>query len=697
MTTLIITEKPSVAIDISKALSESFRKKDGYLEGNTLIISWALGHLLELCKPQDYDPELERWSIDALPILPGAFNLKPKSATRRQLNTIKSLIDRPDVDRLINACDAGREGELIFRYLIQYLSCRKPYSRLWLSETTPAAIKHAFSHLRSSSEVDNLAMAAVARSQADWLVGINATRAFSVQCGGGGVLTVGRVQTPTLALIVDRESKISGFVPEDYWEIAGEFSAGNDIYTGKWFRDKQDRFTSRKDAENILVNLLPGSRATISSLEQKETHELPPQLFNLTDLQKEANKRYGLTAEQTLFIAQQLYENKLLTYPRTDSRHLTRAMADTLPERLNALRRTELGKIVGTLTGIIDDKRYVDDSKVTDHTAIIITGVSPALSQLSENEQKIYLMVAGRMVTMFLPPARFLQTRVITIVGSETFISKGKVTLEQGWKILNSAAQESEDEVSNDSMPVLSQGQQVFLIAADIQGKQTTPPKRYTEADLLSAMENAGRNLEDENLREAMKGKGLGTPATRAAIIEKLIDVGYTTRQKKLLVPTEKGKNLIRIVAPQLKDPEMTGEWEQKLLEIEQGKYHSKLFMEGIKKLTGMIVNEVKSREPAARQQNKESLGNCPLCGKTVVDGKKGYGCSGWREGCKFVIWKTIAGKRITEANVKQLLKSGKSNLIKGFKSRKETEFDAYLKLEDGKVVFAFPPRKAAK
>lgn len=697
MTTLIITEKPSVAIDISKVLTEPFTKKDGYLEGPTLIISWALGHLVELYQPQDYDPELERWKIDSLPILPETFNLKPKSATKRQLNTIKSLINRPDVDRLINACDAGREGELIFRYILQCLHCRKPYSRLWLSETTAVAIKQAFSHLRSSSEVDNLAQAAMARSQADWLIGINATRAFSVQCGAGQVLTVGRVQTPTLALIVDRESKINGFIPESYWEVTGEFSAGSDVYTGKWFREKHDRFTSRTDADNILANLLPGSRAMVSSVEQKEIQELPPQLFNLTDLQKEANKKYGLTAEQTLFTAQQLYENKLLTYPRTDSRYLTRAMADTLSERLNTLRRTELGQVASSIPATIYDKRYVDDTRVTDHTAIIITSVSPVLDQLSENQRRIYLMVASRMVSMFLPPACILQTKVITTVGDETFISKGKAILDQGWKILSSSIPDTEEEESAKSMPVLSQGQQGFLIAADIQDKQTTPPKRYTEADLLSAMENAGRNLDDENLREAMKGKGLGTPATRAAIIEKLIDVGYVTRNKKNLVPTDKGKNLIGIVTPQLKDPEMTGEWEQKLLDIEQGKYHSKLFMESIKELTGVIVAEVKCREPVARLQSRETIGSCPLCGKAVVEGKKGYGCSGWREGCKFVIWKTVAGKRITETNARHLLKTGRSNLINGFKSKKGTEFEAYLRLEKGTVTFEFPSKRVAK
>jgi DNA topoisomerase-3 len=692
MTTLLITEKPSVAIDIAKVLSEKFSRKDGYLEGQTMILTWAVGHLVEMAEPHDYDPVLKRWSFEALPILPDPFQLKAKKSSKKQLKTIQNLIKRPDVERLVNACDAGREGELIFRNIIQFLNCRKPHDRLWLSETTPAAVRHAFAKLRNSTEVESLGRAAVARSQADWLIGINATRAYTVR--NGDKLTVGRVQTPTLAFIINREREIENFVPVPYYKIEAEFLAGQDIYKGKWFHEKEDRFTKRSQAQAVLDKLLPGSPATVTGIDQKEVKELPPQLYNLNDLQKDANKRLGLTAEQTLKIAQKLYEAHLLTYPRTDSRHLTQLMADTLQSRLNALRRTKLSSVVCSIPArSISDKRYVDDSKVTDHTAIIVTDTAPVADKLRENEYKIYLLVARRMVGMFLPPARYLKTTIITTARGETFISKGKTVIEAGWKSLYPA----DTEESEPFLPALAENQKVSLEKADILDKQTQAPKRYTEADLLSAMENAGRNIDDESLREVMKGKGLGTPATRAAVIEKLISTAYVMRMKKVLIPTKKGKYLIDKVAAELKDPEMTGEWEQKLLDIEQGKYHSKPFMDDIKAFTRAIVEEIKKQEEVIPIPSDSIVGVCPLCGKAVIEGKKAYGCTGWQEGCKFVIWKAVAGKRITAATAKQLLKTGKSDLIQGFKARKGGQFEAYLSLENGMVIFEFPSKKSAK
>jgi len=684
MKRLVITEKPSVAIDISKVLGE-FSRQDGYLEGKDMIITWAVGHLIELTMPQDYDPALEKWDINTLPIIPEPFRLKPKKATEKQLRTIKSLIARQDVDRLIDACDAGREGELIFRYILQYLNCTKPHDRLWLSETTPTAVRNAFTNLRSSTEVDNLSKAAIARSQADWLVGLNATRGFTVQ--NGDKFTVGRVQTPTLALIVNRESEILSFVAEPYWEIQATFNADVEDYTGKWFRAKQNRFLNKAEAQAIYDKLLPGSPATIASVKQKEIRELPPQLFNLNDLQKEANKKYGITAEQTLNTAQKLYEQKLLTYPRTDSRHLTTAMADTLPGRLRSLLRTEFGLIVKSITGELSDKRYVDDTKVTDHTAIIITDYPLGMDSLSELERQIYLLVARRVVGVFLPAARFSHTEVVTSVQDETFKSKVKTVLDIGWKVLYS----KDDEDSEQLLPMLIEKQNINLKKADLLDKQTKPPKRYTEADLLGAMENAGKQMDDKELQEAMQGKGLGTPATRAAIIEKLIAVEYITRQKKNLVPTDKGKYLITKVSPLLKNPEMTGEWEKKLLDIEHGKYHSKIFLDEIKQMTTDIVADIKKQEVVYMTPIKDSLGACPLCGKAVIAGKMAFGCSAWKQGCKFTIWKKIAGKKISEAQAKKILETGKSNLIKGFTSKKGTNFDAYLKLDGDRTVFEFP------
>lgn len=683
MKTLIITEKPSVAMDIARVLG-GFTRHDGYLEKSEMIISWAVGHLVELAMPQDYNPALESWTLDTLPILPEQFILKPVPSTAKQLRILQNLIRRDDVTRIINACDAGREGELIFRNIIQFTGCRKPHDRLWLSETTPAAIRHAFSNLRTSFVVENLARAAIARSQADWIVGINATRGYTAKYREK--LTVGRVQTPTLALIVNRDRDIDNFVPQDYWEINVVFNSGAGIYKGKWVKDDRDRFDTKTEAEEVQRKLIPGSPAQVISVEIKEKTEQPLQLFNLTDLQKEANKRHGFTAAETLNLVQKLYEAHLLTYPRTDSRHLTTAMSATLPIRLNALQGTELGPVVSSITSMPSSKRYVDDSKVTDHTAIIITDVPPDLSALSKNELKIYMMVARRMVGILLPPARIQQTTVITVCQGETFGSRGKTFLEKGWRGLYA------DPDDTPVLPALSEGQRVTLQTAQILDKQTQAPKRYDDATILSTMENAGRNIEDEELREAMKGKGLGTPATRAAIIEKLISVGYIERQKKSLVSTNKGRALIDLVAPKLKNPELTGEWEQKLIDMEQGKYQSDQFMQEIKQFAQDIITDIKSQQPTtASFVASNSLGACPLCGRPVIENKKAYGCSGWREGCKFVIWKRIAGKKISQAQAKKIIERGRSDLIKGFESKKGNKFDAYLQSENGEIKFDFP------
>jgi len=691
---LIITEKPSVAVDLSKELPGKFIREDGYLEGPIHIVTWAYGHLLELAMPEEYNPGLKKWDINTLPILPNPFRFRPKESTRKQLNIIRTLVNRKDVNRLINACDAGREGELVFRQIIQYLDCRKPHDRLWLAETTPAAVRNAFANLRTSAEVDNLAQAAIARSQADWLVGINATRGFTVQ--NGEKLTVGRVQTPTLGLIVERERAIEGFVPTPYWEIEAEFETDKGKYKAKWNRGDQDRFVDKSHAEAVLTKLIPNSPGIVTNLDQKETRELPPQLLNLNELQKEANKRFGMTAQKTLDVAQKLYENHLITYPRTDSRHLTQAMAETLPARLNALRRTEIGAIVASLTGAtVTDKRYIDDSKVTDHTAIIVTESSPNMAELRGDEKNIYMLVARRMVGIFLPPAKYLITEAITTCQDETFISKGKVVLKAGWKVLYEQQHEEQEGEKDANLPPLTLNQPVTLSQAAILDKQTQPPKRYTEADLLSVMENIGKQIDDEALQEAMKGRGLGTPATRAAIIEKLISVGYIVRKKKVLVPTEKGRYLIDIVMPELKSPELTAVWEEKLTDIEQGRYASMSFMREIHEFTASFVSKLKKQEPVKKVFTAGSLGNCPICGKPVVEGKKGFGCSGWKEGCKFTIWKEIAGRKITEAQVRKLLQSGKTAPLKGFKSKAGKEFEACLKVEGGKVVFEFPPKKA--
>ncbi|MDD2619196.1 MAG: DNA topoisomerase 3 [Syntrophomonadaceae bacterium] len=692
--TLLLCEKPSVARDIARVLKDKFNNKDGFLESSGMIITWALGHLLELAMPEVYDPALKRWTANSLPILPRDFILVPRKESLKQLSIIKQLLQRADVKDIINGCDAGREGELIFRYIYTYCQCHKPFMRLWLSETTDKAVNDSFSALRAGTSMENLYYSARARSQADWLVGINATRALSVKYNDK--LSVGRVQTPTLALIVARDREIDNFVPHPYFELWAEFvTEAGDTYRGKWFKGKQEQIAASEKADQLYKQFTPLMKGLIKKLQQKESKENPPLLFNLNDLQKLANQKYGLTAEQTLKIAQRLYEAKLLTYPRSDSRYLTKSLALSLPERMQALANTELSPFLKNINGSINSKRYVDNSKVTDHTAIIITAKPPNLQSLSKNEKLIYLLVAQRMLAMFYPPARYSQTAITTALGSETFISKGRVLLDPGWKTISGS------ESREQTLPFVKEQEAVTLTDLKIEEKQHQPPKRYNEADLLSAMENAGKVLDDKKLKDAMKGKGLGTPATRAAIIEKLIATGYIKREKKSLLATSKGQELIDIVMPRLKDPEMTGEWEKRLSDIEKGQYSEEVFMQEIKQLLYEMLRDVKKENPRPNKSAKlnpgieaGSLGNCPLCGNSIIEGKKGYGCSGFRSGCKFVIWKNIAGQEISLENINSILQSGRSQLIKGFISKKGTLFDACLRFDGDKIVFDFSKAK---
>lgn len=693
MKKLMITEKPSVAMDIAKVLG-SFERQDGYVESEELIITWAVGHLVELAMPHDYDPVYEDWTLDLLPILPDNFKLKEKPQTVKQLKIIERLINRNDVDRLINACDAGREGELIFRYIIEYLNCNKPFDRLWLSETTPAAIRSAYNNLRSSAEVDNLAKAAKARSQADWLVGINATRGYTAKyCTK---LTVGRVQTATLAMLVERERAINDFKPTPYWEIEAVFANQDDLYTAKWIKNKdnEDRFADRKSAEDVLSKLQPGSKAVVIDVQKEEISEKSPRLYNLTDLQKDANDLYGFTADQTLKIAQKLYEARLITYPRTDSRHISIDVFNTMPARLNALKGTDLEYLINPILATASTapgKRYVDDSKVTDHTAIIFTDSKPDIK--SGDERKIYNLIACRTIAMFYKPMRYMQTTIITQCQDEMFLSKGKTIIDPGWKIVMTDKQDDK----NDQLPDLNLGQEMLLKIAEVKDKQTSAPARFTESSLLSAMQNTGRQM-DEVLADALKDKGLGTPATRSAIIEKLISTGYVDRKQKALLPRKKGMTLIALVDSDIKNPELTGNWEKKLIEIEQGRYNPDQFMDEIMQYTTKIINDIKDQSVADNDASGmiDSIGNCPLCGKQIVENKKAYGCSGWRdEGCKFVIWKQIAGKKISRAQAKKIINTGRSDLIKGFKSKKGNDFDAYLMFDKScdKITFKFPVR----
>ncbi|HHW42607.1 MAG TPA: DNA topoisomerase III [Desulfotomaculum sp.] len=702
MRTLIITEKPSVARDIAGVLGR-FTSRDGYLENGQYVVSWAFGHLLELAEPEDYDPALKKWDLAALPILPEQFKLNPIQKTRKQLNTLKKLLHSDDIDAVVNACDAGREGELIFRRIYLVAGCKKPVKRLWLSEATPSAIREAFKKLRDGRELDNLAAAARARAEADWIVGINATRAFSVAFSvkHNTLLSVGRVQTPTLALVVAREREIRAFKPRPYWEIWATFRKDTgETYRGKWIREKTDRLLDKEEAAAVARAIGPTGKVT--RVEQKEAREQPPTLFNLNDLQKEANKKYGLTARQALDAAQALYEkHKLLTYPRTDSRHLTEAIArDTLKERLAALAAAP--EYAGLVPGNppAPGGRYVDDAKVTDHHAIIPTAVKPDLSALGKNERLVYDLVARRFLAIFHPDARYAVTGVTTVSNGETFISKGRVELDPGWKAVYGKHDDREagKDDEEQSLPPLIEGEAVAVQKAETPEKQTKPPARYTEATLLAAMENAGRMLEDKEMAETLKAAGgIGTPATRAAIIETLIKRGFIERQKKALVPTRKGETLVDLVPEELKSVELTARWEDGLRRIEEGLDDARLWLVGLKNFTWEVVQMAKEQEANdGVKQQKEVLGKCPLCGRDVLEYAKSYGCSGYKDGCKFAVWKEIAGKKITSNQAKELFQKGRTGVLKGFKSKAGKSFDAILTLgEDGKVNFEFADHAA--
>jgi DNA topoisomerase-3 len=672
---LLITEKPSVAIDIARVLG-GFARHDGYLEKDDMIISWAVGHLIELAMPQDYDPRYKKWDITHLPIIPNSFQLIAKSATRKQLNILKTLINRKDVTSLINGCDAGREGELIFRYITEYLNCRsKPHERLWLSETTDTAVINAFTALRTGSSMDNLADSAKARSQADWIVGINATRGYTVK--HNDKITVGRVQTPTLALLVQRQEDIDNFAPIPYLEVHAEFLSGSNKYNGQYFKTVEGKAVTRLDTKaeaEAIVSNITGQPAVITEVSTQLVTQHPPQLYNLNELQKDANKKYGYTATDTLAVAQKLYEDKLITYPRTDSRYLTVDMAATLPDRLKSLHGTEVDSLLASATGdIVSNKRFTDNNKVSDHTAIIITE-QPADSLLGK-EKNIYWLIAKRTLAIFFPPAKYNKTKIITTVAGDTFATNAREVIDLGWRVvLNN---ESDDD---DKLPTLSltEGESAAVTGTEIKELQTKPPKLFTESDILTQMEKYG----------------LGTPATRAGIIEKIISVGYAERVKKNLVPTTKGMAAIKdVVSPALADIELTAEWERKLEAIAQGQYSADEFMAEIQNFITDIINDVKNQEVIVMS---ETIGICPICKQPIIEGAKGYGCSGYKDGCKFVIWKEIAGKKITPAHVKQLLAEGITEEISGFKSKAGNTFNAQLVLgEDNKVGFKFAEREA--
>ncbi len=670
MKTLIIAEKPSVGKDIARVL-KCGKRGDGFLYSDEYIISWAIGHLVTLCDPEDYDKALKKWQVETLPIVPQKIKTKPISGTKKQFDVLKKLMNDENVSEIICATDSGREGELIFRYIYNLVKCKKSFKRLWISSMTDAAIKDGFANLKDGSEYDNLYLSAKCRSEADWLVGINASRAFTLKYNA--LLSIGRVQTPTLAILVQRQKEINAFVPKTYWEVDAVFNG----YKGTWINLKEnDTKIFEKEKAFEIVKFVEGKQGTVTLTESKENKQFPPLLYDLTELQRDCNKKFSFSAKQTLGIAQDLYEKrKLITYPRTDSRYLSDDMVSKIKSTLSKIDDVEQYKqFSGYITGLEKlplGKRIIDNSKITDHHAIIPTDVKINLMALSDEEFKVYDLIVRRFMAVFYPPYIYSTTKIITTVDEHNFITKGTTIVQKGWTALN--VQGKSDKKEEDILPNVQKGESVQNESVEAVEKQTSPPKTYNEATLLSAMENAGRFVDDETLKEQLKEGGLGTPATRAAIIERLLQVGYVVRKGKSLIPTDKGMKLIEVVPPELKSPETTGKWEKGLSSVSKGKMEDKRFMGSIVRYVNYLVEQSKTTQrmvifPAENRNGKKrkisSLGKCPLCDSgEIIENSKSFYCTNWKQGCKFSLWKNsieLYGKTIDAKDAKVLLKDRK-------------------------------------
>ena len=703
---LIIAEKPSVASDIAKALG-GFTRHDDYFESDRYVLSSAVGHLLEIGMPEAEEVKRGKWTFAHLPAIPSRFDLKPIEKNEGRLKTLLKLIKRKDVSDLINACDAGREGELIFRYIVQYAKTPKVIQRLWLQSMTPAAIRDGFSGLRTGRQMQPLADAAVCRSESDWLVGINGTRAmtaFNSKSGGFQLTTVGRVQTPTLAILVEREEKIRAFVPRAYWEVQATFGAAAGTYEGRWFDEKfrkndedpdarAERLWDEARARSIAATC--AGKPGIVTEESKPSTQIAPMLFDLTTLQREANSRFGFSARTTLSLAQALYEkHKVLTYPRTDSRALPEDYLGTVTATMEALGETNayggFARQVLKQKWVRPNKRIFDNSKISDHFAIIPTLVAP--KHLNELEAKLYDFVVRRFVAAFYPPAEFTITTRITRVEGEPFKSEGKVLVAPGW-----LAVYGKDAAGGEgTLTPVTPGETVTTEQIEVAAKETRPPARFNEATLLSAMEGAGKLIDDEELREAMREKGLGTPATRAQIIEGLISEKYIIREGKDLQPMAKAFSLIALLkglgVPELFSPELTAEWEFKLAQMEHGQLARDEFMREIVAMTEHIVERAKKYESDTIPGDFATLkARCPKCGGEVHENYKKFQC----QACDFSFWKTMGGRQLEAGEAETLLRERLVGPLEGFRSKKGFPFAASIKLsDDNEVSFDFPERE---
>ena len=684
---LIVAEKPSVAVSYAKVLGATIRQ-DGYLEGNGYLVSWCIGHLVELAPPNVYDAKYVKWSIADLPILPQKWQYLVSAFTKKQFGILKDLMNRPDVDSIVNSCDSGREGELIFRLVYQQTGCKKPFSRLWLSSMEASAIREGFAHLKPSTEYDALYNAALCRERADWMVGINASRLFS--CLYGQPLAVGRVMTPVLAMTVVREAAIAAFVPEKFYTVDLELTSGCTA--------SSRRIPEKSVAENLLKACRKEMVATIQRITRKEKSENPPPLYDLTTLQRDANRLLGYSAQQTLDYVQSLYEKKLTTYPRTDSCYIT----DDDEEMLEELTE-ELEGFFDISPEDMDEaaprtRRTVNREKVTDHHAILPTRsmLQADLDALPKGEQNVLKLIIARTLMAVSKPFRYLETLLTTECAGEEFTAKGKEILEEGWKAVEQKmlgellGKQKEPAV----LPDVQEQSQFCVTGAELKEGQTSPPKSYTEDTLLSAMQAAGA----DSMPEGVERQGIGTPATRAATIEKLVQKGFLERKgskkTKVLLPTDKGKALITVMPEEIQSPEMTADWETNLLQIERSEMEPETFMTEIKEMISSLVTTTEARKGANALMKNKIIGVCPNCGKPVVEREKGWFCEN-RE-CRFVLWKDNAffkrlGKRLDSHVADKLLRDGRVRL-KDCKSAKGKTYNATVLLSceaDGRSKFS--------
>ncbi len=787
--TLVIAEKPSVGRDLARVLPGTFKNEKEWLESEEYVVTWAVGHLVQLAEPDEYDPKFKRWRMEDLPIVPEHFKLVVRDErSRKQMSVVTRMLSREDVGEVVNACDAGREGELIFAYIYEKAASAKPVRRLWLNSMTTSAMKAAFASLRPGAELALLEQAARSRSESDWIVGMNATRAATIRLRTSfdGAVSLGRVQTPTLAIVARREEEIKAFVPEPYWLVDAVFAApplegegeegglaggasamgggsggdgsaaegpvpgesgesgegglpGERVYIGRFHAGAKPRLATEEEA-TAIVAACTGREATVTKLEVKEQRERAPMLYDLTSLQRDANTRFGFSARRTLAAAQRLYEeHKALTYPRTNSRYLTKDMIPEIQPTAELVgSQREYAKAAAYVAGldVLPLGRVVDDAKVTDHHAIIPTRSEHKVERMSDDDRRVYDLAARRFLAVFHPEAVFENTRVETTVtappggggagasvgqgdadasaaqgdasggatsgkgGKYVFRTRGKLLIVPGWRGVygESAAAtgegqrsgQEEDEEADQQLPRLIEGEQVQTRKITSLSKETKPPRRYSDASLLGAMETAGKLVDDDELREAMKDSGIGTPATRAAIIERLISVGYIERDGRALVATEKGLNVVRLLGSHpLTSPELTGQWESRLDAIERGEDSRERFMGDI---AGFAGETVKMLDQALKDVRipKANLGPCPVCGHPILENRKGYSC--WARtdpGCGFVIWKAKAGKQLPVAIARELIKTGyTAGVVTGFRGRSGRSFRAHLALqqtEDGK------------